>query len=154
MKELLEYRRGLLEALINSARDFQTACLSVEDPYAPLESGSWNAHQIAVHVRDVHELVYGLRARRTAEEQNPEFLNFDGDSYIAEHYRADEPLDELLKAFVENVESLVAFLQALPTEAWSRQSRHATLGEGFSLQTWVERDLVHIREHLVSLQKN
>lgn len=154
MKELLEYRRGLLEALANSARDFEAACLAVQDPYAPLEAGGWNAHQIAVHVRDVHELVYGLRARRTAEEQNPEFQNFDGESYIAQHYKADENLDELLKRFVENVESLVAFLEALPAESWSRQSRHATLGGGFSLQTWVERDLVHIREHLASLQTN
>lgn len=154
MKELLEYRRGLLEALVNSAGGFQTACLSVQDPYAPLEAGGWNVHQIAVHVRDVHELVYGLRARRTAEEQNPEFQNFDGESYIAEHYRADEPLDELLRGFVQNVKSLVDFLQTLPADAWSRQSRHATLGGGFSLQTWVERDLVHIREHLASFQKN
>jgi hypothetical protein len=105
-------------------------------------------HQIAVHTRDVNELVYGMRARRTAEEENPEFQNFDGDAYMAEHYNPGEPLKELLDGFVANVEALAGMLRELPVEAWSRTSRHTTFGSGFTLQTWVERDLAHIQEHL------
>jgi hypothetical protein len=101
----------------------------------------------------VDKLVYGLRARRTALEDNPEFENFDGEAYLAEHYDANEPLDELLNGLVESVESLTETLHSLPTEAWSRVSRHATLGSGFTLQTWVERDLAHIQEHLETVQK-
>ena len=154
MKQLSEYREKLIDKLATAAKDFRAACLAVTEPYAPLEDGGWNAHQVAVHTRDVDKLVYGLRARRTALEENPEFPNFDGDAYMAKHYDAGEPLDDLLDGFVASVQSLAENLRALPPEAWSRESRHATLGGGFTLQTWVERDLAHIQEHLESVQKS
>ena len=44
-------------------------------------------------------------------------------------------------------------LRALPAEAWSRESRHATMGSGFTLQTWVERGLAHIEEHVETVRK-
>jgi len=153
MKELTEYRRNLIEKLVNAARDFRAACLATTDPYAPLGAGEWNVHQVAVHTRDIDKLVYGLRARRTVEEENPEFQNFDGDKYMAEHYDVDEALDGLLSGFVENVESLTKMLRALPDETWARESRHATLGNGFTLQTWVERGLAHIEEHVEMVKK-
>lgn len=147
MKELSEYRRNLIDRLAGAAREFRAACLAMADADAPLRAGEWNAHQVAVHTRDIDKLVYGLRARRTAEEANPEFHSFDGDEYMAEHYDAGEPLEEILNGLVENVESLTKMLRALPDAAWARESRHATLGSGFTLQTWVERGLAHIEEH-------
>ncbi len=153
MKELKDYRESLVEKLVNTARDFRAVSLAVKDPFMPLEEGGWNVHQVAVHTRDVDKLVYGLRARRTAEEDNPEFQNFDGDTYMAEHYNAGESLSEMLNGFVENIESLAEMLRASPDEAWSRESRHATLGSGFTLQTWVERSLAHMEEHLESVKK-
>ncbi|MCI0549986.1 MAG: DinB family protein [Anaerolineae bacterium] len=152
MKELKDYRESLVEKLVNTARDFRAVSLAVKDPFMPLEEGGWNVHQVAVHTRDVDKLVYGLRARRTAEEDNPEFQNFDGDTYMAEHYNAGESLSEMLNGFVENIESLAEMLRASPDEAWSRESRHATLGSGFTLQTWVERSLAHMEEHLESVK--
>jgi hypothetical protein len=153
MKELSEYRTSLMERLEDRANTFRAECRAVQDPYAPLEEGGWNVHQIAVHTRDVDKLVYGLRVRRTALEDNPEFPNFDGDAYMAENYDASETLSELLDGFVENVEALAGFLRALPVEAWSRQSRHTTFGSGITLQTWVEKNLAHIEEHLESMKK-
>jgi hypothetical protein len=153
MKELKEYRANLIERLVSSAREFREACLVVGDPFEPLGEEGWNTHQIAVHTRDVNELVYGMRARRTAEEDDPEFQNFDGDAYMVEHYTPGEPLKELLDGFVANVESLAIILRELPVEAWSRTSRHSTFGGGFTLQTWVERDLAHIQEHLKTVRR-
>ena len=152
MKELNEYRSHLMEHLIETARAFRNACLAVDEPYAPLYEDSWNVHQIATHTRDVNRLVYGSRARKTAAEDNPEFENFDGDTHIAEHYNPDIPLHELLDNLVNDLEDLIAFLQSLPVEAWSCESRHATFGGGFTLQTWVERGLVHIEEHLNAIR--
>ena len=153
MKELKDYRKSLIEKLVNTARDFREASLAIKDAFEPLEEGGWNVHQVAVHTRDVDKLVYGLRARRTVQEDNPEFQNFDGDTYMAEHYNASESLSELINGFVENVESLAEMLRALPDEAWSRPSRHVTLGSGFTLQTWVERGLAHIQEHTETVSK-
>ncbi len=152
MKELLEYRTQLMDRLLEAAKEFRAACLAVKDLYAPLEDG-WSVHQIAVHTRDVDKLVYSLRARRTATEDDPEFPNFDGEAYLAENYDASESITNILNDFVGNVETFVKLLQALPTEAWSRLSRHAMLGGGLTLQTWVERDLAHIEEHLETVKR-
>ena len=153
MKELKGYRTRLISRLVEAANRFREACLAVKDPHAPLEDGGWNVHQVAVHTRDVDQLVYGQRARRTAVENNPEFPNFDGDAYMAEHYDKNESLNTLLNGFVESVESLAGMLRQLPVEAWSRESRHSTMGSGFTLQTLVERGLSHIEEHIETVKK-
>ena len=153
MKELNEYRTRLVDKLSTTATEFRAACLAVADPFIPLEQDGWNVHQVAAHTRDVDKLVYGLRARRTATEENPLFQSFDGDAYTREYYSTKQSLQVLLDDFVQNVENLAETLRALPAEAWSRVSRHEKLGNGFTLQTWVERNLAHIEEHLETVQK-
>lgn len=153
MKELEEYRVSLMQRLEEAAKAFRTEVLAVKAPYAPLGNDNWNVHQIAVHTRDVDKLVYGLRARQTAVEDNPEFPIFDGEAYMAEHYDSKESLIELLNSFVENVEALIELLRALPIEGWSRLSSHSTLGRGLTLQSWVEKDLAHIEEHLETVKQ-
>ena len=144
----------MLEKLQEAARAFRTECLAAADPYAPSKQG-WSVHQIAVHTRDVDQLIYGLRARRTAMEDHPKFESFDGDAYMAKNYDASESLEDLLTGFVENVDALVELLRDLPPEGWSRPSSHATLGQGLTLQSWVEKDLAHIEEHLKDvIEKN
>ena len=153
MKELIEYRVNLLERLEETAKAFRDACLAVKDPHAPLDQDGWTVHQHAVHTRDVDKLVYGLRVRRTALEDNPEFPNFDGDAYMAQNYNAAESLSDVLNGLVESIEAMIELLRALPVEAWSRVSRHTMLGGGLTLQTWVERDLAHIEEHLEAVKR-
>lgn len=152
MKELLEYRKNLIDRLVQVAHEFRKESLAVADPYASL-NGGWSVHQIATHTRDVDQLVYGRRARRTVAETNPEFPNFDGEAFMAGQYSADTPIHEILDTFVNNVETMAQMLRGLPMEAWSRESRHVTFGRGFTLQTWVERDLAHITEHLEAVRK-
>ena len=152
MKELTEYRANLMKRLEDAAGDFRAKCLSVADPYTPLQADGWSVHQIAVHTRDVDKLVYGARVRRTAVEENPEFPNFDGESYMSAHYDSSEPLDHVLNILVENIRALAEFLHALPDQAWARVSRHTTLGTGLTLQSWVEKDLAHIEEHLKAVK--
>jgi len=153
MKELAEYRTNLITRLEEAARAFRDECLRVSDPYAPLDADGWTAHQIAVHVRSLDELVYGQRARRTAAEENPDFPNFDSESYMAANYNVGEPLEDIVNKFVGNVQALAEWMQSLPAEAWSRVSRHTTLGGGITLQSWVEKDLAHIQEHLKTLKE-
>jgi len=153
MKELLEYRKQLMDNLEASAKEFRDVCLTVKNPYSPIEESGWNVHQLAAHTRDVDKLVYGMRTRRTLEENNPQFENFDGDAYMTEHYDADENLRSVLDDFVLSVSFLVRILRDLPGEAWTREARHLIQGGGLTLQTWVERDLGHIKEHLESVKK-
>lgn len=148
MEQLLEYRQRLLDRYEAAAREFREAVETAADPTVPREAGGWSVHQLAAHTRDVEKLVYGLRVRRTLEEDDPLFENFDGDAYMAEHYRADEPLASILDELADSVRGNAARLRGLPPEAWTRTSRHAAYGGGFTVQTWVERALAHIEEHL------
>jgi len=153
MKELLEYRQKLIERLGEVASEFRAACLAVEDPYALPPENGWSVHQVAVHTRDVDKLVYGWRLRRTLEEENPEFLNFDGEAYMREHYDPTEALEKVLAELVASVEASIRLLRPLPPSAWARPSRHPTQGGGLTLQTWVERGLKHIEEHLEAVKQ-
>ena len=153
MKELDEYRQKLVDRLVEAASEFRSACLGAKRPDKPVEAGGWNIHQLAVHTRDVDRLVYGERARRTLVEDNPLFPSFDGDQYMAEHYDPHEPLTQVLDCFVSSVESLAKSLREMPGGGWARPSRHETLGSNFALQTWVERGLAHIEEHLATVKK-
>ena len=60
---------------------------------------------------------------------------------------------EILDEFIKNVDELCKILRDLPQEAWSRESRHETMGGELALQLWVERSLAHIEEHLRSREK-
>ena len=153
MIELTSYRKKLLDRLSEAAKEFQAACLAVKDPHAPIEEGGWSVHQVTVHTRDVDKLVYGKRVRRTLAEDNPEFPNFDGETYMTEHYDPQEPLREILEGFTKNVELLVEDLRVVPDEAWARLSRHATQGSDITLQVWVERGLGLIEEHLGTVRR-
>src|SRR5215510_4834042 len=106
MKELEEYRTHLIDKLVIAAEVFREACLAVNEPFAALEADGWNVHQLVAHTRDVDRWVYGLRARRTIQEDNPEFSNFNGDEYMREHYSASEPLQTMLDDFVKNIQLL------------------------------------------------
>ncbi len=153
MKQLEEYRGKLLNRLEKAAEEFRAACLSARDPYAEVEPGGWSVHQLAAHTRDVDQLVYGARVRRTLAEDDPQFENFDGDAYMATHYNRAEALPQLLDGLVGSVRSLVKLLRDMPASGWSRLSSHETQGRGLTLQSWVERELQHIEEHLATVRK-
>jgi hypothetical protein len=152
MKELFEYREKLIARLGEAAEEFCQTCRSFEDPFTNVE-GEWTLHQIAAHTRDVDQSVYGRRIRQTLDEENPQFKSFNADTWMAEHYNRDEPLAGILSEFSANIDGLCRLLKTLPREAWSRESRHETMGGELPMQMWVERSLAHIEEHLQTLKK-
>jgi len=153
MKQLLEYRSKLIDRLEAATNEFHSACLASQDARRNTDEASWNIHQLAVHTRDTDKLVYGPRIRRTVEEDNPVFENFDADEQMSATYNPDEPLASILDELSASVKKTVSMLRELPPEAWSRISSHEIYGGGFTLQTWVERGLAHIQEHLDTVNK-
>ena len=153
MNQLLEYRSKLIDHLVSTGEEFRRSCLGIDEPFKATEEDGWNMHQLATHARDVQRMVYGMRIRRTVDEDNPEFQSFDADDWMAEHYEPDEPLASVLDELSASITETVSMLRELPPEAWSRESSHEVYGEGFTLQTWVERGLAHIEEHLQTVQK-
>jgi hypothetical protein len=152
MKELLEYRVFLVDRLKEAAAEFCEAGGRL-DPSVKI-TDEWTLHQVAAHMRDVNKLVYDMRARKTIGEDNPLFENFDPEAWMAAHYDPKEPIKTILEQFQSNVNDLCGVLSALPVEAWSRESRHDTIGDGLPLQLWVERGLAHIEEHLLEIKNH
>jgi hypothetical protein len=153
VKELLEYRARLIARLEVVAEEFCAACMALNNPSASPTRGGWNAHQLAAHTRDVQREVYGLRIRRTAEEKGPLFENFDAEEWNQAHYRTDEPLAAILEGLRQAVGECAGLLRELPAASWSRESGHAVYGVCVTLQTWAERALAHIQEHLDSVRQ-
>lgn len=152
MKELLEYREKLLARIREATGEFCDVCKSFVDPFAHAD-GEWTAHQIAFHVRDINREVYGMRIRRTLNEDNPEFKNFDPETWIANHYNRDEPLEKILSEFSVSMNEACDLLSAMPQSGWSRLSQHESLGKELTLQLWTERGLAHLEGHLKTLKK-
>ncbi|HEY2979719.1 MAG TPA: DinB family protein [Anaerolineales bacterium] len=151
MEELLAYRRQLVDRMEKSVEKF---CAAVRAAAGAAPSGEgWNVHQLAVHTRDGDKLVYGLRVYRTAQEPNPLFEDFDQDAWMAAQYDANEPLEHVLEDLSGSVHKLAAWLREAPAEAWSRESRHAVMGSGFTMQTWAERGLAHLEGHLEEIER-
>lgn len=150
MKELLEYRVFLVNRLNQAAKEF---CEAIElfDPSTRI-SAEWTVHQIAAHMRDVNRLVYDARARKTIEEENPLFENFEPEAWMMSHYEPNEPIKKILEEFKTSINDLCETLSALPVDAWSRESRHETIGDKLPLQLWVERGLAHIEDHLKEIK--
>jgi hypothetical protein len=153
MKQLLEYRSKLIDRLENVTEEFGRACQAVPDPFKATDENGWNIHQLAAHTRDADRMVYALRIRRTVEEDNPVLQNFDADEWMAANYDSNEPLASILDELSTSVAKTASMLRELPPEAWSRESSHEIYGGGFTLQTWVERGLAHIQEHLETVKK-
>ena len=151
MKELLEYREKLIARIEEAAQEFCAACESFGDPFTKVD-GEWTVHQIASHTRDVDKMVYGERIRRTLNEANPTFKSFDADEWMAANYNKDEPLSNVVNGFLTSIQDLCKTLQAVPREAWSKESRHETMGGELTMQIWVERNLAHIEEHLLTMK--
>jgi hypothetical protein len=151
-KELRSYRSKLILRIQSAAQEFSDACQATQNPFAPVDEGGWNTHQLAAHTRDVQIHVYGMRARRSVEQDKPVFPNFDNETWNADHYHADEPMAKIMDEFLRDIHQITPWLEGLPPSAWSRLSRHEVNGE-FTMQTWVERMLAHIEEHLETIRK-
>jgi hypothetical protein len=151
-KELRSYRSKLILRIQSAAQELSDACRAIQNPFAPVDEGGWNAHQLAAHTRDVQIHVYGMRARRSVEQDKPVFPNFDNETWNADHYHADEPMAKIMDEFLRDIHQITPWLEGLPPSAWGRLSRHEVNGE-FTMQTWVERMLAHIEEHLETIRK-
>jgi len=153
MEELLEYRKELMNGLFSAPDELAKRMQTINDPFQPLEPGGWNAHQVIVHMRDVNREVYIPRLKRILAEDDPLFVNFDGEAWMAAHYQVGEPLKDLLADFSLGCRSTADLLSALPASAWNRTGNHPTLGR-HALQWWAERLLAHITEHLQQISKH
>ncbi len=144
MPELEEYRARLLDLLASQPAEFEATFQAA--PLSPV------AHQLMAHVRDLEVLALAPRLRRVLAEDSPQLEAFPSHHWSAEHYRADEPLADLLAEFARTRAELVAVLRGLAPEAWARVGFHPPSGRR-TAQWWAERTLNHAREHLADIRR-
>lgn len=145
MPELEEYCERLLELLEEQPAEFSAAVRG-----APSSS---EVHQLMAHVRDLEVLALAPRLRRVLTEDSPHLEAFPSHHWSAEHYRADEPLADILNEFARTRAELVNTLRSLSPEDWARVGFHPPSGRRAALW-WAERTLNHAREHLEEIRKS
>lgn len=162
MKELLEYRRDLIEryAAQPEALYREIAPFPSEDLHVPLERGGWSPHQIVAHIQAVELGAYLPRLLRLLEGQPGDdpvggrgrivLEDFDAMAWMTERYDPDVPLQDYLEAFDRGRAQGMTLIGDLPSGGWNRSGFHPTLGER-TLQWWVERSVAHVDEHLAQL---
>jgi S-formylglutathione hydrolase FrmB len=143
----------LFTGLRNAPRELRRILGEIPDVYetAAHEDGSWNAHQILTHLRDVNAQVYFPRLEQMAAQDNPTFQDFDGEQWMQAYYDPAEPMKALLEEFQEQCEQTADWLETLPAETWERQGTHVSLGT-HSFLWWADRMVAHLGEHLAQLR--
>ncbi len=103
------------------------AGLNDEQLDTPYRDGGWTVRQVVHHIADSHANAY-LRFRWLATEDYPTIKTYDQDLWAA---LPDSrlPLDSSLSIIDGLHVRWSAFLDALPTEAWSRKGMHPERGE-------------------------
>ncbi|MFI5273882.1 MAG: DinB family protein [Ktedonobacterales bacterium] len=113
---------------------------------APSAAGAeWTPSEIAGHLGDAARYL-GARMRRVVREQEPALPLFDENTMVelaAYRYR---DLDELLAVFRLTSAGNVAFLRALPADAWERAGHHEVRGP-LTLREIVAIESAHEQAH-------
>ncbi len=112
---------------------------------------AWNAPQVLGHLGDSSRY-WGARFLRTVFEDQPQLPGVDQDGLMlafAHRYRSP---DELLAMYRLASAGNVAFLRALPADAWERVGVHAERGP-MTLRDMVELQTDHEQIHLRQLRE-
>jgi hypothetical protein len=114
-------------------------------PSAAAPAGAWTPSEVVGHLCDSARY-WGARMRRVVHEQSPAMDLFDEGTMVRLAAYRYWPLDLLLREFRLLGEDTVAFLRALPAEAWQRSGGHAERGP-LTLRQIVEIEAEHEQNH-------
>jgi hypothetical protein len=138
LEELAEFPDAFHRAVLANADD--------EALYEPAEDGGWGVVEIIPHLRDWEE-IYFDRARAIVDQDRPHLPAFDDELWAIERdYRGQDPR-QTFERFRSLRQEFVAFLGALPPEAWQRTGIHGAYGE-ITLLWMADHIANHDREHL------
>lgn len=111
--------------------------------------GEWSVQECLAHLRNIERQVFLVRISKVVKESEPFLPNFDEFAYHREHWRAEEPVTEILPDFLAARAELVALLQ---TADWSRTGSHEERGP-ISLDWLAAYVCNHTWEHLSQLMR-
>jgi len=111
--------------------------------------GEWSVQECLTHIRNIERQVFLVRIGRIVREREPFLPNFDVSAYHREHWRADEPVSEILPDFLGARAELVALLE---TADWARMGTRD--GRGPIDLDWMAAFATnHVWEHMSQLMR-
>lgn len=142
-------REQILEELAGFPDDLRRLLFSAHDEddlYRPGSDGGWGVVEILPHLRDWEE-IYFERARRIAQENEPDIPGYDDALWPIERDYRDQDPREVFDDFAELRRDHVDFLMTLAPEDWERTGLHSLYGK--ITLGWMEDHVCdHDSEHL------
>lgn len=125
------------------------AGVSLEDARQRPPDGGWSILEIVAHLLD--EEREDFRARLDLLLHQPGVLGppIDPQGWVTARRYNERDLEETLRAFLEERQVSLQWLQRLDAPVWENELRHPALGvlrAGDFLAAWVAHDLLHLRQ--------
>jgi hypothetical protein len=123
--------------------------LSVEEYYWRPAPDKWSALEIVCHLHDEEREDFRARLNSTLETPGLPWPKIDPQAWVAERRYMEQDFDAVLKEFLAERESSVAWLRGLGNASWHNAYMHPKVGPvscDLLLTNWVAHDLHHIRQ--------
>lgn len=142
--------RDAIEVLAETPSRLRDLTTSVDDAKLrrPEREGKWSMLQVAQHLAD-SELVSAWRYRIAAAQDGTPITAYDQDVWMANLWRGDERLADILAQFEAARAANLALLKRLTPEQWEHAGLHAERGRETirdMSRNIAGHDVVHLRQ--------
>ena len=153
MKELYEYRTELMASSLAIVHDFRQVLEAVPASHLHISPapGLPSPHEALAHLRDIQVQALTGRLIQILTEENPHFVLFDDEAWLAGHYRADEPWQAILEEYAASKRQVLGGLDPQDASIWNRIAHHPWFGKR-TFQWWVERCFEYAESYLAQIR--
>jgi hypothetical protein len=128
--------------------------LELTQLHTPPKSGEWSANDILAHLRACAD-VWGGCIMKTISEDRPTFKAVSPRSWINKTDYPKQEFPSSFHAFTTQRADLLAVLESLPHEGWSRAAMVSTVGKIYerTVLHYGERMARHERGHIRQIER-
>jgi hypothetical protein len=113
----------------------------------------WSVLEVVGHMNEYEEIFFN-RAKLMMETERPNFPPYDQNALALDHNYQGQQLAEQLASYHNRRDAFVAFVKALPADAWQRTGIHPSYGEMNVIELVIKttlHDVNHIEQILKAL---
>jgi hypothetical protein len=131
-----------------------SANLTAEQLRTPPEPEAWSVRDILAHLRSCSDMWGGTMIRLITEDK-PTLIGVSPRTWIKQTDYLQQDFAPLLEAFTVQRTELLALLESLPPEGWSRTGMMKAWGQQYPRVVLVEADALarHERSHLKQIER-
>ena len=131
-----------------------TAGLTQSQLHAAPGSGEWSANEVLAHLRSCAD-VWGSCMLTIINQDNPTIRAVNPRTWIKSTDYLEQDFQPSLQAFTEQRAELLAILEPLKPNVWSRSARVTGAGKALerTVHTYAESIAIHERPHLKQIKR-